>query len=161
MMDLSGTAEDLWRPDELAAMLRHELAAPLPVALGRLGEEAARRMQELGLPADSGMTLGDVLHHACPPVQLLDLTKRFAKLCNTDPDTVLPRDIAQLLYLASITAALTRAGQRISSLSAPSLRLGLEWATRQAWVDDATRALLKEGLEHLGSSRGGESDLPA
>jgi hypothetical protein len=69
----------------------------------------------------------------------------FAKHHRKDQNSPLPREISTMLYYASIAAALTRCGQRITALSDTELCKAIEWAASQPWVDETTRALLQEG----------------
>lgn len=148
MLDLTATTADLWQPEELAAILRHQLSAPLAVALGPLSAEVPQATRDLS-PRDVPASLGDLLGHPKPPMALLELTKRFAKLCRTDAENVLPEAIAMLLYYASIVAAILRHGRRISDLDDEALRRGLKWGCGQTWIDATIGDLLREGLEHL------------
>ena len=82
----------------------------------------------------------DLLHHPHPPVELLTLTKQFAKAMVEHPESPLPREVGRLLYFASITVALIRCGQRISDLDNASLKAGLRWCLEHD--ADGTRSLL-------------------
>jgi len=148
LMDLSGAAADTWDSQELAAMLRHQLSAPLALALGSMGAELKKELQR-GRITDPPGSLGELFRQEKPPVPVLELAKRFAKRCRTDPESPMPHGIALLLYYACIVAALTRHSLSISDLADDSLKRGLKWGCAQSWVDPSIRALLEEGLAHL------------
>jgi hypothetical protein len=118
--------EEAWPPDELAAMLRHQLRSKL-----------------------ESETFGDVLHAASPAIESLKRIKDFGKQHRNDPASPLPRDIATVLYFAAIAAALAKCGQRISQLDDASIRAGVEWAVALPWLDESTRALFVEGQKHV------------
>jgi RNA polymerase sigma-70 factor (ECF subfamily) len=136
-----------------AALLRHLLAAPLPFDDDKADGDATDRTQGL---SDGGARawrcLGELLHDPQPSLELLERVKDFAKDNGTDPESPLPREVATLVYYASIAAALARGGRRISRQDEGSLRWGFEWGRDQPWVDEATRAVLGEGLRALGAS---------
>ena len=90
-------------------------------------------------------SFNDLLHHPRPPIELLELTKAFAKACRSHPDSPLPDEVATVLYLGSIVAAMTRCDRPISKLGSDGLRHGLDWALNQPWLDQPTRNLLEEG----------------
>ena len=150
LLEEGDRADRLWQPQELAAILRHQLSAPVQFDLGGLEKGLARKLAALseaeGLLVRS---FADLLFHPSPPLELLELTKRFAKSCRTHPHGPLPREIASLLYYASIVVAMLRCGKRITTLDDASLRRGVEWLLGQPWLEDKTRAILKEGLDFL------------
>src|SRR5687768_5247913 len=80
-----------WFPDELDAMLRHQLDAPLHLGLGTFSGEAAHLLRRGDATAlDPMLTLRQLLCDRNPPLELLRLVKRFAKSCRSDPDHPLP-----------------------------------------------------------------------
>jgi hypothetical protein len=155
MLSLDAGDEKLWSPEELGAILEHQLSAPLECDLARLDRGLARCLRELNFAAhpESARPLQsfrDLLSHPSPPLRLLELTKQFAKACRNDPQGPLPDEIATVLYFSSIVVAMTRCGQRITKMDDRSLEFSLNWALRQPWLDQATRQILLEGLSSLG-----------
>ena len=140
----------LWRPDELGAILRHQLSSVIQFDLGALDPGCAARLRAMsdteGLLVRSFLTL---FQHPCPPVDLLELTKKFAKACKNHPDSPLPAEVAEILYLSSIVVAMTRCGRRITGLDDQSLRQSLAWALQRTWIDADTRSILQEGMTAL------------
>jgi hypothetical protein len=142
----------VWRADELSAVLRHQLDAPLEFDLGDLSEEYA----QLAPPGDAGslhwrVSFGELLHHARPPLVLLERAKRFAKACRNHPEGPLPVEVATVLYFACIVVARLRCdgGARISALDDATLVDGMRWALAQEWLDERTRELFAGAVEHL------------
>jgi hypothetical protein len=146
-----GVAACPWGPDDLGEILRHQLAAPILFG----PDPAADRPTGAG-PGGAGKApvpplsnFGDLLTHPAPPLELLRLTKEFAKASDTRPQCPLPKEVATALYYAAILAALLRHGQRITELSDRSLRSGAEWGLRQPWLPAQLRPLYQLGLDRL------------
>jgi len=136
-----------WSDRDLGEMVRHQLAAPLYLSLGTLSAEVSHEIQKSGGQVNPRITLGQLLAEKKPPVELLKLVKRFAKLCRSDPEGPLPAEIVMFLYYASITVALVRLGEAISHLNGPSLRRGIGWLIAQAWIPPEIGEFLKECRE--------------
>ncbi|HEY7090077.1 MAG TPA: hypothetical protein VH518_18410 [Tepidisphaeraceae bacterium] len=145
----------VWRPDELAAIFRHQLNAQLEFDLGDVSTELPSGLDEMGVGGAGtlrwAVTFRDLLlHHPHPPLALLERAKRFAKACKNEPGGALPAEVATMLYFACIVVARLRCDDaRISALDDVSLVRGLEWAVAQPWIDAGTRQLMKEGIAHL------------
>jgi hypothetical protein len=84
-------------------------------------------------------------------VELLTQLKDFAR-AGREHDTLLPKEVATLLYFAAISLALVRRQQRITSLSDEQLRVGIEWGLSQSWVTDSVRQILRQAEESLRQS---------
>ena len=93
---------------------------------------------------------GDKVYHG--PIELLRLAKDFAKANMDHPDGSLPKEVAAVLYYASISAAMTRLDERISQLKDTELERGLRWAREQPWVDNQIQQLLVRALNKLSGS---------
>ena len=83
------------------------------------------------LAVGTNMTLGELLLHPSPPVDLLLLVKQFAKLAHHSLASALPHELLSALYHASSVAAMVRSGRRISRLTNEAMRRGLIWACHQ------------------------------
>jgi hypothetical protein len=146
----------LWRADELAAMFRHQLSAPILVDLGSFDSRTATRIQNLS--EAQGLLLksfGDLFHHPAPAKELLVLVKEFAKANMDHPESGLPTEITTALYYTSIAAALVHLDERISKLSDADLQNGLRWTQQQSWLDDKIRSLLADASKKLSAGEGG------
>ena len=155
LLDLAPDAARLWRDEELGAILRHQLTAPMQVDLINLERGLAVKVRNLA--EAQGLTLksfGDLLAHPNPPVELLQVTKDFAKACRLSPHSSLPHEIASVLYFASIAAALVRCRRRITGLSNADLADGLNWVLARPWLDAPTRTLIEESLPLLNTQAG-------
>jgi len=150
LLDAGSDDDRIWNPAELEAILKHQLSAPIEVDLVSLERHLAARLR---LAASSqGLLLrsfGDLLHHPHPPLELLKLTKDFAKACRLSRGGPLPREIATVLYFASIVAALVRCRRRITRLDDANTRQGVEQCLAQSWLDAPTRRLFEDGLKAL------------
>ena len=144
-------AENAWRPQELASLLRHQMSAAVGPDLEDEHPSLGKRIRA----SDEAQALWSrsfghvLLEHPNPPVELLQAIKDFAKANHAEPDTALPRQIGWVLYFASIIAARVRLGQRISNLDDEALSGGVQWVLSQPWADEGTRDLMRQGLVTL------------
>jgi hypothetical protein len=149
-----------WGADELGSVFRHQMSSPVQFDLHNLARSAAAELETLC--AAEGLLIrsfADLLHHPHPPLELLTMTKRFAKVSYHHADAVIPKDIAAVLYYASILVALVRCNRRITDLDDRDLAQGVRWALGLVWLDDSTRQLLNEGLRQLGSQPNAGGDV--
>jgi hypothetical protein len=148
MLSIDPAFAEAWRPEELAAILRHQLETPIESDLLETDDASAADGGAVG--ARMKMTYGELLASPQPPLALLERAKRFAKACRSHPDGPLPPEVATVLYFACIVVARTRCnGARISALDDATLSQGLRWALSQHWVDRAIRELFESGLAQL------------
>jgi hypothetical protein len=157
LMDEQSMDAPAWNADELAAILRHQMSAPIGVDLENLGAPAADRMRTLS--DANGLLLksfAELLHHPNPPIPLLQLTKDFAKAHRSHPDSPLPREVANVLYYATVIVARLRCGRRISRLDDHALLQGMRWTLSQNWLDPATRSLFAEALPKIAPGKEGQ-----
>jgi hypothetical protein len=150
LLGARGEHDRLWRPEELAAIFRHQLSAPVMVDLGGFDPGAAVQLKIV--TEAQGLLLksfAELFEHPAPPLELLVAAKNFAKLNLDHPESYLPSEIAAAIYYTSIAAALVRLNERITQLPDADVRRGLLWVRGQDWVDGKTRALLDQALEKL------------
>src|SRR5881397_1257906 len=70
----------LWTPEEMKAMWQHQLAAPIDVDLGTVKSPLAAELKNSGrIRPFLKKSFRDLLDDTQPPVELLKLTKEFAK----------------------------------------------------------------------------------
>jgi hypothetical protein len=72
--------ESGWRPEEMGAVFAHQSSATVEFELGGLRPPAAQRLASLS--AAQGLlvrSFRDLFRHPCPPIELLVLTKDYAK----------------------------------------------------------------------------------
>ncbi len=141
-MDL-GDHDGLWSPGELAAIFRHQLASTVEFPFVALSDPSAKSVQEICLAADPQIkTFGDLFEHPQPPLELLRMTKDYAKQCRARGESPIPAEVATMLYVLSILVARTRRGQGISDLNDQSLHRLAAWAAEQSWIAGPIRRLL-------------------
>jgi hypothetical protein len=152
LMNLATESERYWREEELSAVFLHQLAAPVEFDLASLGDARARQVRLLS-SAESLLlrSFRDLFEHHIPPVELLSLTKKFAKSSMMDPDAPIPREIAFYLYVVSILVAEVRCRERISDVPEQKLVKGAEWLTQQPWIDQRSKELIAQLLDVYGS----------
>ena len=150
MLSLEDSVQPTWRPHELGAILRHQLSSVVQFELGGLDRQIAAGLRTLA--AAEGLlvrSFADLFRHPQPPLALLELTKRFAKACRNHPDSPLPGEVAEVLYLLSIVVALVRCDRRITALDDASLRRSLSWAAAQDWVELDMRHSFRKACKRL------------
>ena len=146
MMALVKEDQGLWKAEELGPILQHQLAAAVQLDLGRLDRLSAERLEALCSQATPPIeTFRDLLHHPRPPVELLEMTKNFARACHGGAESLLPNEVATVLYISSIVAAKLQCQRRITKLDSQGLKHMLDWALDQPWLDESTRGLLEAG----------------
>jgi hypothetical protein len=137
----------LWQPNELEAMFRHQMASPVAFDLEGYDRNLAANLEVL--TAAQGLlvkSFGDLLRHPHPPLDLLRLTKDFAKRNRDNPESLIPAEIADALYYLSIAAALVQCGKRISRLKDAQLQGGFAWVEAQDWIDDETKEVARRAM---------------
>lgn len=150
IIKLREQSDRLWNPDELSDILKHQLSAPVDVNLSRLGRGVARRA--MTACAAEGLLLKsfrDLFFHPHPPIEMLIVTKEFAKASSHHPDSPIPHEISTVLYLAAIVAALLRCGKYITDLDEAALTESLQWVLSQTWLDSDMRQLFQEGTQAI------------
>ena len=136
-----------WEPNELGAILRHQLGCPVRFDLDVLGPRLAA--QATAVTEARGLLLksfGDLIFHPDPTIELLKLTKEYARACRAHPDSLIPSEVATALYYAAIVAARLRCGARITELDDATVRQGIEWLIRQPWIEPSLRTFFEHGL---------------
>jgi hypothetical protein len=158
IMNLDETTPDVWNDRDLAAMLRHQMSAPLNFDLTSVEMKAAKaeaRTETLASAAKERIkSFKDLLFHPEPPLELLRLSKDFfkgrTKACKKgSPEW----QVAYLFYVLSILAAGSRAA-RLSNLTPSDLRKAIKWALDQKWVDAGTRRLVSQASQRLHAKTG-------
>jgi hypothetical protein len=154
IMNLDEATPDAWTDQDLVAMLRHQLAAPLESDLSRLElrkSEEKTRDETLGKATSAQVrTFQDLFEHPRPPLALVRWAKEFFKQQAGASENRRPeQEVAYLLYLLSILISRVRLSTRISKLSDADLRHGLKWAVSREWLDEQTRKLCVVGQREL------------
>jgi hypothetical protein len=145
MMDIDGGNKEVWMPNDLKAILDHQLSAAVEVDLATVDASLTGQIRTLAEGAVPPIkTFRDLLTHRKPPLELLEWTKRFAKRCRSCPDSPLPDEVATVLYFLAIVVARATCGVRISGLDDQALGYGLQWALAQSWLDADSRRLFQE-----------------
>jgi len=161
LLEASGEQARLWRPEELGAIFRHQMAAPVLVDLGGYDPGTAARLKTLS-EAQSLLlkSFSDLFHHPAPPLELLELTKDFAKANMDHAQSSIPNEVAAALYYTSIAAALVRLDARITRLPPADLRRGLLWTREQVWLDPDTKQLPLQAADKIAPPGGAGARAP-
>src|ERR1043165_5509720 len=99
VMELGADPGRVWSPEELGAVFRHQMAAPVSVDLAFLAPVDSGKVRVL-TDADGLLikSFHDLFEHPHPPVELLQLVKEFAKLNRNRAESLLPTEVATVLY---------------------------------------------------------------
>jgi hypothetical protein len=149
LLSVRGTPEGNWQPVELGGLLRHCLAAPVSEYLRDTGqplEYAADSPSECAVVA---MPLGELFQRSDPPLGLLIAAKRHARRLMNPGASDMPVEIHQLVYFASIAAALVHHGEQISKSSPNVLRVAWGWLVTEPYTDDGLKRLFATAPERL------------
>ena len=141
---------DVWEPGEMRAIWKHQLRAPIYLDLSTV--ERARAMDLEHSPHLApflSQSFGELIAHAQPPVELLKLTKDFAKQALRDSEDGQLKEVATALYCASYAAGMTRCGARVGALADDELQRIFRWALARSWLDESTKNLIAEALKLL------------
>jgi hypothetical protein len=149
LLHLDESSEERWQQEEVAEILRHQLAAALEFDLGSAGPTIAESVRRLsGSDEHRVVSFADLLRHPSPPLELLDYAKQFFKPGPDGLHPSLPIEVATVLYYAVIATGI-RCGRRVSSLDDGAMRQGFAWAIRQPWLAVDLVPVFREGLERL------------
>lgn len=157
LLEIAGAKHRGWGPDEIADMVRHQLAARLEEDLGSSLARLDRFLE--GTSCFHGLrslTFEGLLLHPSPPLEALKLVKEFAKAQRSAAEPLLPPEVSAVLYFGAIAAAGLRHGQRISTLEPERLREGIRWVLGQPWCREPIRKLFEEAAAVIGASAGPE-----
>ncbi len=151
----------LWRPEELKAIFRQQMYAPILMDLGGFDPATATRLKALSSAQNLLLkSFADLFHHPVPPMELLMLTKEFAKSNMDHPDSSVPKEIAAALYYTCIATAMVRLDARITQLKDSDLQRGFRWVKDLSWIDDETRETLQQALQKIAPSDPAKTSPP-
>ncbi len=153
MLDLDTVSEtDSWGPEDFAPILEHQLSAALEPDLADIDSEIGPKLNMWRRRSEHPLQrFSDLLAHPQPPLELLNMVKRFAKRARGAADKLLPEEVATVLYFAVIAIGVIRCGVLISRTDREKLHQGLVWAAGQDWVDRPLRTVLEKAATSLAS----------
>ena len=142
-----------WSKSDLHAILRHQLEADVEFDLTHFGGVARATLTSVATHQDSAehQTFGQLLAAPDPPLEMLELVRRFAKRSRVQRSGDLPDEVATVLYYAAIAAARLRHGTSLSKLDDETLWDGLAWGLEQDWLTAPLRDLFSETLKAIRS----------
>ena len=149
LVEVTDNVEWEWDQDELRDVLVHQLSAPVEFELEgvRSGGSPATSPAELA----AVHSFEELFQLASPPLELLRLTKDYAKAHLLHPDRTLAKEVATVLYYASTALALTCHNSRISTASDKVLCQNFQWCASQPWMDPALQKLFQKAMVRLSS----------
>jgi hypothetical protein len=146
IMNLDEAAPNAWAEEDLPAMLRHQMSAPLEFDLSSLelgkSEEAARDQTLSAADACRIRSFQDLFEHPAPPLALLKWAKDFFKQqAGTSANRRPEQEVAYLFYLLAIVISRVRLGTSITTLTDADLQKALKWAISRKWLDANTKEM--------------------
>lgn len=136
---------------DLARTFRQLLELPVLSDLGDVDPRLVARLRELASAGGPALrSLGEVLRHPQPGVELLDVVKQFAKDNSKTPDSPLAAHVAVLLYFLCIACGLVRHGARLTTHSEGQLRDYFHQLLCNNWIEEEWKSLLREARNSLG-----------
>ena len=153
ILALGDTTTDLWSPAEMQAMWQHQLSAPVQVDLATLHfSRLAQLSDSPEVQPFLANSFQHLLNHPSPPIELLKMTKDFAKqVLKSREDTQL-NDVAAVLYHAAYAAGILRCQKRLGGMDEAELQRGFKWALTRRWLDESTRQLITQASDSLTST---------
>jgi hypothetical protein len=146
MFGVNENQTEQWNRADKAAMLQHQLGAPIDEDL--CGEEPTAESYVVKAAMARGIrTLRDLLMAKDPPPGVLRLAKDFFKTHAGSRDRTPEQELAFLLYISVILVAQSR-GEVISKLKPKALSDAAKWAVGLDWLDPELRAVLKQMSGH-------------
>ena len=131
---------------DFAAMCDQQFAFRIAPAANDSGAGEWIRLQQMASTAEPAIqSVGDLLNHPYPPLELLVWAKDRAKMCTQSLVSHVPPEVGSVLYYSCIAAALLSHQTVISDLGLEDLTAGFEWCLAQNWVRENTHALLEKG----------------
>jgi hypothetical protein len=149
ILDQNQQEAPLWEPAEMRAMWQHQLSVPLDVDLGTVQSANLSALRKGAEASFLEKGFQDLLHNPKPPLQLLKLTKNFAKQTLKEAEDPQFREIAAALYYASYAAAMLHHSQRLGAMNRHELAGGFEWALARVWLDEPTKKLISDARDLL------------
>jgi hypothetical protein len=147
IMDVSQPAMIPWSPNDLRAILEHQLATPLAMEIDRLTQCSGCNREEVSqLIEDSKCrTFGEFLAIANPSRKMLAVIKDFAKSAMSDSE-ILPRDVARIIYVSVILRGRQIKGRALTTLDADSIEREARRCLSYGWLPESTRDIIRKGL---------------
>ena len=151
VLEFANSEDTKWSAQDLAAILNHQLSAPLLSELKITLKISAKDVESLSRFVDVGIdSFGDLFCHPKPPLELLKMVKEYSKAHRGHPSCLLPKQICSVLYYVSIVMANVRCGERITTLDDSMIQEGLKWAINQDWIDENMQKVFLQGIEAFG-----------
>ena len=150
LLELDDDEPSLWTDEHLTASFEHQLATPLREPLAqispRLNARLALMVSEDAIPI---VTFGDLFGHPNPPIEILRAVKDWSTRCMQEKSCDAPPQIAPVIYLASVAAALLRCRERITHSDNTDLQVTFRQALGAKWVGPQIRGLFVETLDRI------------
>lgn len=140
-----------WPESDGAAVLRHQLAAPLLPDLAIVPGAQLSRLEALMHHRPGTESFARQLAFITPSLELLDAIKQFAHHFRDDQASPLHGGPATVLYYAAIAAAVIRCNGTVTQLTNAQLGEGFAWAQEQPGAEEL-RHIFIAAITHIGAA---------
>jgi hypothetical protein len=142
-----------WAEHELASVFAHQLSIRLNDLFADMPTVPAMNFLDNARQLTPPITtLGELLVHQHPPVDLLRAVKELARSSTSGRTTVVSSDVASVIYFAAIASALVHCGKRITRSDNKTLLEGFRVARGRPWLTEPVARLFQAAAEQLGRS---------
>lgn len=150
VLGLASSSPGFWRPEELAAIWKHQFSDPLKLVLIP-DEDDFEFIRELLQEADlSGLsTFREIVLSPNCPLRVLQITKEYSKRARQNASATAPPEISTVLYFLSIASALRHCSKRITTLDDQALVQGFTWCLEQAWLEEPEKSIFNAAREQV------------
>ena len=133
-----------WSFEDLRSILMHQLNAPLENEVQRFAEISRFSIEQVQQYLDfcPGQTFAEALEKPVSP-EILEMIKEYAK-ASLMGDLDLPRDVARVIYIASIQQAQKAGFDQISTLDSASIQREIRRCLTFAWLTNEIRQILRK-----------------
>ncbi len=143
----------VWAEHELASVFAHQLSIRLNDLFADTPTVPATNFldnaRQLTPPI---ITLGELLLHPHPPLELLRAVKGLARSSTSGHTSTIAAEVASVVYFAAIAAALVHCGQRITRSDNKTLLEGFRVALERPWLTEPVAQSFQTAVEQLGRS---------
>jgi hypothetical protein len=146
LLSMEDEIHTTWTESDFGAILRHQLNSQLAELIE---PNDISTLLEGDLAAGALSTVRDLLTHPQPPLDSLDALRRYGKRLGGAQDSGFPQQVAAVVYLVAICAAIVRCDKRISEASDQEVLTRIRRLMTHSWLDETSRGLLTEARDAL------------
>jgi len=144
----SRMAQAAWTTEQLRKMYQRLLCTRVDKLSTRVPKAAQRAAQLAAASNPPVEKIIDLIRHPNPSLELLELTKGFAKAVFHHSHCV-PPAVSIMLYYLIIVVAMLRHDEKITTLGDEQLKEGIFSRMTEPWLDNGSAQLLQQALTKM------------